>query len=491
MMSPQATALLTNYPAPNVDDDRFNYQTAVPVFTRRANVQSRFTHVFSAGNSLTGALRYQNNTGRSGDVFGFTDSNQIKGFDATLSWAHRFTRSRGLRVSYQITLLSTTVTPHFAWRTNVSGDAGIVGNNQDPENWGPPALLFSSGLAGFSNQQYASNQDRTHIWLAEHLWNRGRHAMRIGGGVRRLEFDVLSQQNARGTFSFTGAATGSDLADFLVGIPHSSSIAFGNADKLLRGSGLEAYVNDDWRLSPSLSINAGVRWDYESPLAERDGRLVNLDLASDFTAAAPVTATDSVGSVSGRQYPVSLLHPDLRGIQPRLSFAWRPVPGSSLVMRGGYGVYRITNTYRPIALLMAQQPPLSVVVNAENSATNLLTLANGFSAPHQVTLPTFGVNPDFRVGHAHSWQLSIQKDLPASMVVTVSYLGTKGSYLMQEILPNTYPAGAAHPCPECPAGFAYLSSGADSRRHGAQVQLRRRLRNGLAASLQVHALAFN
>ena len=66
---------------------------------------------------------------------------------------------------------------------------------------------------------------------------------------------------------------------------------------------------------------------------------------------------------------------------------------------------------------------------------------------------TFAVDPDFRVGYAQNWQASVQRDLPASLTVIATYLGTKGSHLMQEFLPNTYPAGAVNPCPTCPAGF--------------------------------------
>ena len=78
---------------------------------------------------------------------------------------------------------------------------------------------------------YASNTNQTHVWSAESLWGRGRHGFTFGGDVRRQIVDVLSQQNARGEFSFTGALTGSDLADFLLGIPHTSAIASGNPDK--------------------------------------------------------------------------------------------------------------------------------------------------------------------------------------------------------------------------------------------------------------------
>jgi hypothetical protein len=178
------------------------------------------------------------------------------------------------------------------------------------------------------------------------------------------------------------------------------------------------------------------------------------------------------------------LHADLRGVQPRIGIAWRPVPGSSLVIRGGYGIYRNSAVYQTLTLLLAQQPPLSTKVSVESSAANPLTLANGFVSPAAGTLNTFAVDPDFRVGYAHNWQLLAQRDLPASLTITATYLGTKSSHLMQEFLPNTYPAGASHPCPACPSGFVYLTSNGSSNRHAGQLLLRRRLRNGLTASAQ-------
>ena len=70
-------------------------------------------------------------------------------------------------------------------------------------------------------------------------------------------------------------------------------------------------------------------------------------------------ASSPTGALTGVTYADSLLHPDKRGIQPRLAIAWRPVPGSSLVVRAGYGIYRNTNVYQSITTLLAQQPPLS------------------------------------------------------------------------------------------------------------------------------------
>jgi hypothetical protein len=160
------------------------------------------------------------------------------------------------------------------------------------------------------------------------------------------------------------------------------------------------------------------------------------------------------------------------------------VAGSSLVIRGGYGMYRNTSVYQSIATLLAQQPPLSTTLSVENSAANPLTLANGFVASPAVTSNTFAVDPKFRVGYAHNWQVSMQRDLPRSLTVIATYLGTKGSRLMQEFLPNTYPLGAPNPCSTCPAGFVYLTSNGSSTKHAGQIQLRRRLRNGLTATVQ-------
>src|SRR5437763_505639 len=145
-------------------------------------------------------------------------------------------------------------------RTNVSGDAGITGNAQEPVTWGPPNLIFTS-VEGLADGRYTFNRTQTHAWNGESLLSRGRHSITAGGDVRNQHLDVLSQQDPRGSFSFTGASTGSDLADFLLGIPRTSSIAFGNADKFLRAWTYDGYINDDWRVSPSFTMIAGLRWE--------------------------------------------------------------------------------------------------------------------------------------------------------------------------------------------------------------------------------------
>lgn len=493
-ISPQAEALLKLYPLPNLNGSTgYNYQTPVTSAKHQDAMQMRMNQSLNNRNQVYGGFASQSSRGGNLNLFGFLDTTDLLGIDANIHWWHRLSESLFLNTGYDFSRLRTQVIPFFENRTNVSGNAGISGNNQEPMNWGPPTLSFSSGVSGLSDAQSLFDRNGTNAWSASILWTRGRHNITFGGDFRRQEFNDRSQQNPRGTFTFTGAATqgnmngattgGSDLADFLLGIPDTSSIAFGNADKYFRESVYDAYVSDDWRVRPGLTVNAGLRWEYGAPITELFGRLVNLDITRDFQAAVPVVASDPVGPLTGMKYPSSLIEPDKTGFEPRVGIAWRPLAGSSLVVRAGYGIYDDTSVYQTIATQMAQQAPLSKSLSVENSPACPLTLANGFNTCPATSEDTYAVDPHFRVGYAQNWELALQKDLPGSLQITVTYVGIKGTHGVQDFLPNTYPIGAANPCPECPIGFAYLTSGGNSTREVVEAQLRRRLRNGFTATL--------
>jgi trimeric autotransporter adhesin len=479
-ISPQAAALLNLYPTPNAEGNGRNYQAATQNVTRVYSGQIRVQQVLDNRNQLQGTLNMQRTSTDSKSLFGFEDNNHNSVIDTTVQWNRRFNQFLTMRPRYQFTQQTLEATPFFAGVDNISGAAGIVGNDQNPENWGPPSLGFSSGIAGLNDGNSNFNRARTHVGNVEAFWYRGRHNMTIGGEMRDIRTTVRSQQNPRGNFTFNGGFTGLDFADFMLGLPATTSIAFGNADKFYRTRTFASYFNDDLRLSPSFTVMLGARWEYEAPVKEHLGRLVNLDVAPDFSEVRSVVASDPTGPLTGNRYEESLISPDRFGIQPRLAMAWRPVPGSSLVVRASYGMYRNANVYQPIANLLAQQPPLSRTFSVANDPANPVTLANAFTAVSPLNaISTFAVDPDLRVGVAQNWQASVQRDLPASLTVTATYLGTHGTNLLQEILPNSYAPGTTNPCPSCPAGFIYLLSDGTSDRHAGQLQVRRRLRNGL------------
>jgi len=485
LISPQAKALLKFYPLPNFDSNaRYNYQTALTGTTDQDVIQSRISKSLGRTDQVFGTLGYQNSRADTNSIFGFLDTTHIVGIDTTMNWTHRISQRFFTTYKLQFNRLSTRATPYFANRQNVSGEAGISGNNQDPLNWGPPALNFSSGIASLNDGQQTFNRFQTTAGSFSGYYNHSPHNFTFGGDIKKQQFNYLGQQDARGSFTFTGAATGSDFADFLTGVPDTSSIAFGNADKYFRSTVYDAYVTDDWRVNPSLTLNIGVRWEYTAPITEKYGRLVNLDIAPGFTAESPVVANKPVGSLTSQHYADSLIDPDKHGFQPRIGVSWRPISGSSLVVRTGYGVNYNTSIYQNIAVQMAQQSPLSKSLSVQNSAANPLTLASGFNASATTTPNTFAIDPKFKVGYAQSWQLQVQRDLPGSLVMMATYLGIKGTRTQQAFLPNTYPTGAVNPCPSCPSGFAYLTSNGNSTREAGQFQLRRRLHNGITATAQ-------
>ena len=493
-VSPQAAALLNLYPLPNLPGNaRYNYQAEVLSNAHTDALQSRLNKTLGHRDQLYGGFGFQSQRSGNVNLFNFLDTTDTLGLDANMNWQHRYLHQTFVLLGYHFTRLRTLVRPEFEGYTNISGLAGIKGNDQDPSNWGPPSLSFAS-ITSLSDANSQFNRNRTDALVVQVSSAHGRHYFTFGGDFRRQEFNQFGQQNPRGGFSFTGAATqapgtsntgatGSDLADFLLGIPDTSTIAYGNPDKYFRQSVYDLYLNDDWRMRPELTIDAGVRWDYGAPMTELFGRLVNLDVVPGFSAVAPLIGNNPIGALTGIHYPRSLVRPDLLGYEPRVGISWRPIPASTLVIRAGYGVYDDTSVYLSAAESMSQQAPLSTSFNVANSSTCPLTLANGFRNCAGTTPDNFAIDPNFRVGYAQNWQLSAQRDMPWALVMTLTYMGTKGTRGMQQFLPNTYPIGATNPCPSCPRGFIYRTSGGNSTREAGMIQLRRRLRGGFTATV--------
>src|SRR4029453_10503464 len=174
-------------------------------------------------------------------------------------------------------------------------------------------------------------RDQT-LQLSEGMqWNRGRHNVRWGTDFRLQQANTHSTQNSRGTFTFTGArtaavvdgvpvqGTGYDFADFLLGLPQSTSLQYGNLTYNFRGNSWSAFVLDDWRLRGNLTLNLGLQYEYASPYIETNNQIVNLDVSPGFTAAAPVLP-GQVGPYSGA-FPRGLVNPDRNNFAPRIGIA--------------------------------------------------------------------------------------------------------------------------------------------------------------------------
>jgi hypothetical protein len=507
-------ALLGFYPAPNATatGSPDNYQAVTTNDSRQDAFRVTVQKGFGSKNYLNGTYQLQSTRSTNTSLFGFQDLSAALGMGANVSGYHRFTQRLSMNATYNFTRQRTLNNPYFA-NIQENVEAGLIngatvpsinGVYTDPVNpanyWGPPNLSFSTSLiAGLSDGTYANNRSETNAINATLNWNKFRHNVTIGGDFRRQENNILSQANPRGSFGFTGQATsngttgaGFDLADMMLGLPDTSSISYGNADKYYRQSVYDLFAQDDFRVNPEFSVNAGVRWEYGAPVTELKNRLVTLDTGTGFATATPVVATNP-GSL-----PTSLVRPDKIGIAPNVSIAWRPISGSSLLIRSGYQISHETSVYMPFATQMATQ-------TGATPATRSLSISNGPNCPFNINSPfpsctstvsgptpiaqQFAIDPNFRVGYVQIWQVSAQRDLPLSLQMLATYRGTKGTRGQQQILPNTcapitIPGTTTQPaCDQNPFGYAYRTSNGNSTREEGILTLRRRLRSGLTANL--------
>lgn len=438
---PQAAALLAYYPLPTLESaDGANFQRAIDTTTRHysGRFQTRFT--LPSRNQISLDVGGRRATVSTRNLFDFTSERQRTSVDAGITWSRTVLRRVQLSTGYQFSRHVDTTIPYFAGRSNVSGDAGIIGNDQRPENWGPPTLHFP-GLASLADVEYQRSSSITHAVTSTAQWRRGRADMTVGASAKFIAFDQAASSDARGTLTFTGIATGNPFADFLLGVPSTSVLAFNDQAVRLHAVTMDGFVMSDWRVRPGVTVNAGLRWEYESPFSETSDRLA------------------------------STIRPDRSGVQPRLAVSWRPRLSSSFVLRAGYGLYRNLGTYQSLALLLAQQPPFARSFSAQHSASTPLTLADPFRVEVSSATQTVAIDPGYKAGFVHSWQVVTQRDLPASLTVSVGYFGDHGTHLMQAYVPGD-------------ASFVYITSGATSDRHAGTVTIRRRLYRGLAASVE-------
>ncbi|HEX3746080.1 MAG TPA: TonB-dependent receptor [Bryobacteraceae bacterium] len=484
-ISPQAQYFLNFYPLPQFTASTpLGYNFEVPLISRSVSDQfsARFNKPVNTKSSVQGQFGFQDNSNDNENALAWLDVTKVFGARANVAYTRNFTRTFYGRMFVEYSRYSVKTTPFFANKTNVSGQAGITGNDQTPSNWGPPSLGFSNffGISD-ANQNFIRNQTPAVGTVITYIHRP--HNFQFGGDFKVQDLSTVGQSNGRGAFGFNGQLTGFDFADFLLGVPDTSAINYGNPDKYLKSNLYDLFINDNWNVNSSLTFQWGVRWDYNSPFTEKYGRLANLDVLSGFSSAIPVTAQDPLGSLTGNRYPDSLVRPDKHQFSPRLSVAWRPFFGSSMLVRGGYGIYYNTSIYQGIASAMDEQAPFAKSLSLTNSVNNPLTLASGFNPSAAVTSDTFAVDPNLRVGYSQNYYVSVQQNVTASLLMTVQYNGVQGSRLLQEFQPNTYLPGVENPCPACLAGYTYLQSTGTSSRNAGQVSLRRRFHGGFQTNL--------
>ena len=487
-LDPVSLELAKYFPLPNFPGYSRNYSAPITTVGNSDNINVRLNQTLNSKNRINGGLGYQGSNNTTPNIFGFVDTRTGRGMNINAAYSHNFTTRLISNLNYRFSRSRSLSSPYFSYLQNVEGNLGITGVSTDPLNWGPPNLNFTN-FAGLSDGAASLSRNQTSNIGESVIWVRNTHNVTFGVDYRRQQINPLSDANARGTFGFTGNATsqivngvavlgtGFDFADFLLGQPYTSSINYGNADKYFRSSGYDVFATDDWRINTRFSLNVGARWDYQTPIHELYNRLVNLDIAPGFTAIAPVQP-GQVGPLSGIQYPDTLVRPDRNNISPRIGFAWRPSTKRSTRINGGYGIYYNSAAYTTLATNLAAQPPFAQNYSLASTAANPLSI-NTFNTGVNTVTNTRAIDPNYRIGYAQIWQLSVQNELPHSLVGTITLNHTKGTALDQQFLPNSLPPGSKAVVAG-PSGYIYETSNGDSTFNSAMFALNRRGRNGLS-----------
>ena len=497
-----AAGLLAFYPMANLPGAVQNYllQTTVPINNDILNLH--VLHTINSKFSLNGA--YNLNSQRQNTFGSFPDT---AGHESTLSqsatlglshnWTPHLVESTQLNWSRsRLQILSDN-----SFKNDVAGELGITGVSTDPLTYGIPAIDFTS-LSGLNDPLPSLTRNQT-LRLGDSLkWVRGKHTMTLGGEVRRIELNSESDPEPRGLFNFTGVmtsqltATGQpvapdpgtepyyELADFLLGLPYSTNVQFG-PNIYLRSWDFIAYAQDDWRMNKQFTLLFGARYEAATPPVDVYNRIANLDLNSTATQVDVVTP-GGTGTFHG-SYPQALIHGDYGNWAPRIGFAWVPQwIKPKTVVRGGYSIFYNEAIYNTLAQqYLEYEPPFATSENLITSATQILTLQNGFPSTSTISNKG-GVNPFYKNGSAQIWTLGTETSFSQNWILDLTYTGTKGSNLDLLRAPNRAPLGTSplntQDSLQIPYAnsFYYDQSGANSIYNALQVRLVHRFTRGIS-----------
>jgi hypothetical protein len=487
-----AQGLLQYFPSPNLPGQVQNYHLQVPLPTSNDRVMGRIGQQIDSKNSLNVMYYFNRSSSQSVSTFpGITSHTSSRGQNLSASESHTFNPHLLNTLSLNFNRLRTSLLNAFAFQEDIAAQLGITGVSTNPFDWAIPTIGFTN-FGGLNDPHPSITRPQTIRANDVLIWNHGKHNIRLGGELRRVQQNSETEPNAEGTFSFTGYSTsnfsngypvpgtGFDFADFLLGLPQTTSARYGVASNYLRTWVTTSFIQDDWRVGPHWTVNGGVRYEYYLPFTEKFGHLSDLSFAPGFTSPGVVTGLNP-GSL-----PPSLIHSDWHNFSPRLGIAYRPWIQHHLVMRGGYGIFYDGSIYSRMVTNMVDQPPFAQASTLTTNPQQVLTLEDGFPTQSPNTIHnTYAADTNFRRPYAQTWNFSLEDEIVRNVVLSVGYIGTKGTKLDLLLSPDSVNPSASGSHQTSIPGvqqFLYETSGAASIYNGLQVVLRRQFHGGFSMS---------
>ena len=434
LLSPQSLAFLQFQALPNASNGTFNFlSNPASATSRQKNFTTRIDHNFSTRDVLSGHYTFndtyeaqvpfwghdeRNNLGRTqnlGAAYTHTFSpnvvNELRG-----GW-HRFNEQE---------VFGTTNDANF----DVVGKMNLPLVSRLPEEYGPPTINISGPEGGFSvynlQRQIGPRIRSNSIAPITNTlsWQKSKHFLKFG-----VEFDprgvTFGQARApRGSFGFDGTYTGSALADFMLGYVKTASVNPTHTNTDLHNLWQAYFVNDEWKVTPRLTVTLGLRYDYFSKYKQSDDKFADI-YQNGFVVAQTVFAKDS-------RYGRGLIQPDYNNFGPRFGFAWRPPSSGETVLRGGYGLYYTPEISNAIfAMAEGAQATSGASVTGNLTGAPNIFFNNPFASAVTSGALNFAVSNDqnMRDSYIQQWNFNVQHKLPFKMVMDVGYVGSKGTRL--------------------------------------------------------------
>lgn len=449
-MNPVARAVVDQFvPLPNLPGAVNNYLDTRAQKLHSDQLNGRLDRSFDNGASVFARYSFSKESGFTPENlpgFGAFHDNKVQNLTLTATNPVRSNLTNTFRFGFQSMNLH-----RFGEKANgvdLVGQLGIPGVGfGGPEAYGLPRFTVQ-GQEPFGDALLCTPcrySDKVFQFSEQVAWQKGSHSVKAGGDLRFFRWDMLGFFQNRGFFSFTPGfttrtatndGTGNALASFLLGLPAIAQRQAGLPSMNMRQTGMDAFVQDDWRLSSHLTLNLGLRYELNSSLHDVNKVLTNLD----FINGQPVAY---VGGQSG--YPEGLAFADKNNFAPRAGLAFSPGDGKS-VLRAGAGIFY---SYPDMNLWCNQVHNVPLVFPQIIQSNNFVPSINGFGfAPPvlgQTRVSFTTLDPHAKTPSMRQVSTSFERDLGHKTMVQVGYMGAWGRNFDRAVLVNNAPTPSSAP----------------------------------------------
>ena len=383
-----------------------------------------------------------------------------------------------------------------AFTRNVVGELGLQGVSQDPLFWGIPVFQIS-GFAnvGECNDCPFVNWNTTFQLSDNFSWNKGKHSFKFGGEYRRLRYNQIGAVVPRGRFSWNGQYSGEPMSDMLLGLMSATEGQVGAPIANFRNTYLAVFAQDTWKITPKLTMNWGLRWEYESPFYDKHDAIVNVDFKWD-NSVEPTFVRAGTGSLNegNPAFPAPATwrlvrdgrfgrgagKPDRNDLGPRVGLAYQLNPKT--VLRTGGGIYYVRDIGNAVFDIVRNIPfTIRQAETANTTAPNLTwnRLFTQSGAPSFLLINQYGEPTSY----VAQWQFSLQRELTRNMSLEVTYMGSAGIKLRRLSnynLPQPRPGNPNdnRAFPKFNGAFQNMYAAAHSNYNALQSRLQHRFAHG-------------